>query len=130
MRTDLITSSLERAASEGDPAADVYARVFAAHPAMEKLFVRDKDGSVRGHMFQELVMALLDYVGPNIYGGNLFRIEHTNHEQLGVPADVYPLIFNALRDTLRDTQADEWGPDVDAAWSKLLSDLDALLKKG
>ena len=130
MQAELIIASLERAASAEDPVAAVYARVFAAHPAMEKLFIRDKDGAVRGHMFQELIMALLDYVGPNLYGGNLFRIEHTNHEQLGVPAEVYPVIFDALRDTLRDTQADDWSTEVDAAWSKLLSDLNALLQQG
>ena len=129
MHPDLILSSLERAASRTDPASEVYARVFAAHPDMERLFVRDKDGSVRGHMFQELVMALMDYVGPNTYGGNLFRIERTNHEQLGVPVNVYPVIFSALRDTLREAQAGEWNPAVEQAWTSLLSDLDRLLKE-
>lgn len=122
-------STLERAASRNDPASEVYARVFTAHPDMEKLFVRDKDGSVRGHMFQELVMALVDYVGPNTYGGNLFRIERTNHEQLGVPTDIYPTIFSALRDTLREAQKDEWTPATDEAWAALLTDLDSLLNE-
>ena len=41
MDTSLITRSLELVAERGDPVAHVYARVFAAHPEMEKLFVRD-----------------------------------------------------------------------------------------
>jgi hemoglobin-like flavoprotein len=50
MRADLITRSLELVAEHGDPTSLVYARLFAAHPEMEKLFVRDTDGGVRGNM--------------------------------------------------------------------------------
>lgn len=128
MNTQLIIDSLERASVEGDPAPAVYARVFRSHPEMERLFWRDKDGSVRGHMFQEMVMAIIDYLGDNHYGGNLFRIEHTNHEQLGVPRDVYPVVFDALRDELRDRLKAGWSSETDAAWTQLIGRIRAHLE--
>ena len=127
MNTQLILDSLERASVNGDPAAAVYARVFRDYPEMEKLFWRDKDGAVRGHMFQEMVMAIIDWLGDNTYGGNLFRIEHVNHEQLGVPRDVYPVVFDALRDEIRDRLKTGWTPETDQAWTQLLGSIRAHL---
>jgi hemoglobin-like flavoprotein len=127
LNTQLILDSLERASVKGDPAAAVYVRVFKSHPEMEALFSRDKDGAVRGHMFQEMVMAIIDWLGDNTYGGNLFRIEHVNHEQLGVPRDVYPVVFDALRDEIRDRLKTGWTPETDQAWTQLLSGIRAHL---
>ena len=62
MDTSLILRSLELVAERGDPVAQVYARVFAAHPEMEKLFVRDTTGSVRGNMLSEALTAMLDFI--------------------------------------------------------------------
>jgi hemoglobin-like flavoprotein len=128
LNTQLILDSLDAASANGDPAAAVYARVFRDHPEMEKLFWRDKDGSVRGHMFQEMIMAIIDWLGDNTYGGNLFRIEHVNHEQLGVPRDVYPVVFDALRDEIRDRLKTGWTPETDQAWTQLLASIRAHLE--
>lgn len=128
LNSDLIVSSLEQASLTGDPAPGVYARVFQAHPDMEVLFSRDKDGAVRGHMFQEMVMAIIDYLDANAYGGNLFRIEHTNHEQLGVPRDIYPVVFDALRDEIRDRLKTDWTPETDQAWAQLINRIRAHLE--
>lgn len=123
MNTQLILDSLDAASANGDPAAAVYARVFKSHPDMEKLFWRDKDGSIRGHMFQEMILAIIDWLGDNTYGGNLFRIEHVNHEQLGVPRDVYPVVFDALRDEVRARISSAWTPETDQAWTQLLGSI-------
>ena len=128
MRAELIMEALERGSVAGDPSPAVYARVFAVHPEMESLFVRDRDGSVRGHMFQEMILALIDYLGPNTYGGNLFRIEHTNHENLGVPPHIYPLVFDALRDELKLRLKSDWTSEMDSTWSDLLHRIRDLLK--
>ena len=72
-------------------------------------------------------MAIIDWLGNNTYGGNLFRIEHVNHEQLGVPRDVYPVVFDALRDELRDRLGKDWSAETDLAWTQLLSSIRAHL---
>jgi hemoglobin-like flavoprotein len=124
-----ITRSLELVAERGDPAAMVYARVFAAHPEMEKLFVRDTNGLVRGNMLAETVSAILDFIDRDAYGGNLMRIEIVNHENLGVPREVFPQFFTAMRDAFADCLDDAWTGEIDAAWAALLARIDAVLEK-
>jgi hemoglobin-like flavoprotein len=128
MTDDAVIRSLEAAAGQGDPGPVVYARLFAAHPELESLFVRDRDGSVRGHMFQEMINALIDLRGANVYGANLFRIERVNHEQLGVKPELYPAIFAILRDVVRDMAAQAWTDEMERAWSDLLAQVDVLMQ--
>lgn len=122
-----ITRSLELVGERGDPTADVYARVFAAHPEMEALFVRDTDGKVRGNMLSEVVRAILDLIDGDTYGTNLMRIEVVNHENLGVPRTVFPVFFAAMRDTFRDELGADWTREIDVAWSDLLARIDRIL---
>lgn len=122
-----IIDSLERVAAKGDPAPDVYARLFAAHPEMEKLFVRDTEGVVRGNMLAEALNAILDFVEGDYYGGNLMRAEIVNHENLGVPRAVFPAFFAAMRDAFAASLGDGWTPEIDAAWRELLTRIDAAL---
>ncbi len=127
MDADAVTRSLELVAEHGDPAPHVYARLFAAHPEMEELFVRDVDGSVRGNMLAEAIGALLDFIDRDSYGGNLFRIEIVNHENLGVPRAVFPAFFVAMRDTFAEILGADWTVEIDAAWRDLLARVDGVL---
>jgi hemoglobin-like flavoprotein len=122
-----ITRSLELVAERGDPTAAVYARVFAAHPDMEALFVRDVTGAVRGNMLTEAVTAILDLVDRDTYGSNLVRIEIVNHENLGVPRTVFPVFFTAMRDTFKEMSGAAWTAEIDAAWTVLLRRIDGIL---
>lgn len=127
MDADQIRHSLELVGERGDPAAAVYARLFAAHPDMEPLFVRDTSGLVRGNMLAEAVSAILDFIDRDAYGGNLMRSEIVNHENLGVPKHVFPAFFTAMRDTFADELGAAWTDEIDQAWRGLLAQLDALL---
>jgi hemoglobin-like flavoprotein len=127
MDSEAITRSLELVAEHGDPTAPVYARVFAAHPAMEALFVRDTDGGVRGNMLAEAISAILDFIARDTYGGNLMRIEIVNHENLGVPKEVFGTFFTAMRDAFAAVLDEAWEPAFDAAWAALLARIDEVL---
>jgi hemoglobin-like flavoprotein len=122
-----ITRSLELVAERGDPTAAVYARVFAAHPEMEALFIRDVTGAVRGNMLSEVLSAILDLVERDAYGSNLMRIEIVNHENLGVPRQVFPVFFTAMRDTFKEMLGPAWTVETDAAWAGLLARIDRIL---
>ena len=124
MDTALITRSLELVAERGDPAPAVYARVFAAHPEMEALFVRDTTGIVKGNMLAEAMTAMLDMIDHDTYGANLMRAEIVNHENLGVPRDVFPSFFRAIRDAFAAILGSAWTNDIDAAWAELLERID------
>ena len=124
-----ILHSLDLVGERGDPTPMVYARVFAAYPEMEQLFVRDTTGAVRGNMLAETVNAIVDFIDRDRYGGNLMRSEIVNHENLGVPRDVFPAFFTAMRDAFAEVLAGAWSTEFDAAWVALLERINATLEK-
>jgi hemoglobin-like flavoprotein len=129
MDASAITRSLELVGERGDPAPAVYALLFARYPEMEALFVRDTNGLVRGNMLAEAIGAILDYIDRDVYGGNLMRIEVVNHENLGVPRDVFPAFFTAMRDSFAETLGPAWTGDIDQAWGDLLMCIEGDLAK-
>lgn len=129
MNAAAITRSLELVGERGDPAPAVYGLLFARYPDMEALFVRDSNGLVRGNMLAEAIGAILDYIDRNAYGGNLMRIEVVNHENLGVPSDVFPAFFTAMRDSFAETLGTAWTGEIDQAWGDLLARIDGELAR-
>ena len=121
MNAAAIMRSLELVGERGDPAPAVYARLFARYPAMEALFVRDTNGLVRGNMLAEAIGAILDFIDRDAYGGNLMRIEVVNHENLGVPKEVFPAFFTVMRDSFAETLGEAWTTEIDQAWGDLLA---------
>lgn len=125
MPDDAIAESLAVAAAQGDPAPDVYARLFAAHPQMEALFVRDTTGNVRGHMLATAIDNILGVAADDALAALLIQSERVNHENLGVPPEVFPAFFAAIAGTLRDRLGAGWTAEMDAGWAALLARLSA-----
>ena len=124
---EIVAASLERLGERvGDPAPQVYARLFAAHPEMQALFVRDTTGAVRGEMLAMAFECILDIGGAGAYAANLIAAERVNHQGLGVPPQVFARFFPLLAETCRERSGDAWTPAVDAAWADLLSKLMAI----
>ena len=80
-------------------------------------------------MLGEVMTALLDFAGADHYGGNLMRAEIVNHENLGVPPQVFVAFFKAVRDVFAQMLGSEWTPDIDAAWGDLLARIDDALNR-
>ena len=126
MNAALIAESLEVVVARcGDPAPIVYARLFAAQPDVEALFVRDKSGIVSGQMLAVTIEALLDYAGDNAYAANLLQSERVNHDGLGVPLAAFDSFFHILLETMRELAGEEWTPAMDAAWRNSIAGLTA-----
>lgn len=120
MSADLIRQSLERLAERrGDPTAEVYARLFAARPDVEALFVGDRTGAARGEMLAQAFEALLDIAEGGQQGARLIAIERVNHEGLGVPPEVFADFFPLVADVVRDGLGDEWTLEMAKAWAAL-----------
>ena len=118
----VVADSLERLAEcVGDPAPQVYARLFAEHPEIEALFVRDTSGAVRGEMLAVAFECILDMGGAGAYAANLIAAERVNHEGVGVPPEVFGRFFPLLAETCRDLLGEAWTDDVAAAWAELLA---------
>lgn len=125
MDAELITRSLELAGERcADPAPLVYARLFAEHPDMEALFVRDSDGSVRGEMLTRVFEAVLDFIDRRAYAALMIQCEVVTHDGYGVPPEVFGVFFRTVAATLRGIVGADWTAATEAAWSELLSQLD------
>jgi hemoglobin-like flavoprotein len=124
---EIVAASLEFVAERaGDPAPAVYARLFADHPEMEALFVRDTTGAVRGEMLAVAFACLLDLGGSGAYAANLIAAERVNHEGVGVPPEVFAQFFPIVMQTCREILAEAWTADVDAAWAAALAQIAGL----
>ena len=125
MDASLIEQSLELASEFGrDLTPKVYARLFAVHPDMEALFVRDINGSVRGEMLARVFEMILDFIDRRAYAAQMIQCEVITHDGYGVPPEVFGLFFGVVRDTLRDVTGAAWSPAIDAAWSSMLEQMD------
>ncbi len=127
---NLITWSLEEVAERhGDPTAAVYERLFAKSPEMAELFIGDKTGAARGEMLAVVFQTLMDFSAEGAFGANMVRAEIVNHENLGVPPEVFTTFFATVMETLRELLGEDWTPPVAAAWDDLLVRLAAAIHK-
>ncbi len=125
MDAEQITLSLERMAERRpDPAPLIYARLFAEHPDMEALFVRDTDGAVKGEMLARVFEAILDFIDRRHFAATLIQCEVVTHEGYGVPPDVFGVFFATVAAAVREVLGADWTPAMAAAWASLLTDLD------
>ena len=104
----------------------VYARLFDEQPAMKTLFWRDVDGKIRGEMLARAFEAILDFIGERHYADNLIRAEIVTHSQYDVPPDVFRTFFAVVAAVLKDGIGPDWTAPMDAAWSRLLAELDTV----
>jgi hemoglobin-like flavoprotein len=122
---NLIEASLEIAAERcEDLTPGVYRRLFAAHPEMEALFLRDSNNLVKGEMLARVIEAILDFAGERHYAATLIQCEVVTHAGYEVPPDVFCTFFPVVAATLREVVGADWTPEIEQAWESLLADLD------
>ncbi len=124
---EIIMASLE-AVSERceDPAPLVYQRMFAKHPDMLPLFALDTDNAAREHMLHETLMCVLDLCGEGAYAHNFIANERQNHDQIGVPPEVFDTFYLTMAETFAEILGDDWTPEFDTAWKRLIAKITSL----
>lgn len=121
-RVALIEHSLHAVAERvGDPAVLVYRRLFELAPELQPLFVRDTTGSVRGEMLQRAFETVHDLLAGAPYAQGMIAAEFQNHQQIGVPAERFGLLFVAMIDVFRTQLGAQWDAATDAAWRSVLA---------
>ena len=121
----VVEGSLELAAERCEDLTPlVYERLFAEHPEMQELFLRDAKGLVKGEMLSRAIEAILDFIGPRRYAHHFIQCEVITHAGYDVPPEVFRLFFGVVARALRSVLGDDWTAEVDAAWARLLADLD------
>lgn len=128
MEAQPIRESLDLVAERSaDPTTLVYRRLFARHPEMEALFVRDTNGAVRGQMLAQAIETLLDYLGPRTFALNLLRTEVYNHGDMGVPAEVFPDFYLAMAEAFADLLGEAWTPAMQGAWTAVAQEFGQII---
>ena len=115
-----IAAALERVAEVSDLTERVYARLFANHPDMEALFVRDANGGVKAEMLAKVWEILLDVADRREWAGRMIQCEVVTHEGYGVPPEVFGVFFETAVATVRDLDA-AWTREDQAAFDRLLA---------
>jgi hemoglobin-like flavoprotein len=127
MATEIVTQSLERLAERvGDPAAQVYERLFARVPDAQARFARDVTGDIKGEMLNMVFGCLMDPDGP--YQRNLVKAERVNHDGFGTPNDEFDTFFEVVKETCRDLLGPDWTAEVDQAWTTQIARVTAATK--
>lgn len=104
-----------------DPAARIYAQVFAVHPDMERLFFSDSDGAIKANMIWRAFETVLDMDSANAYGANFVGCEVVNHQNLGVDASVFVSFYAIMRDVVRAELGDAWTSSMESAWRGVIA---------
>jgi hypothetical protein len=53
--------------------------------------------------------------------------EVQSHDAYGTPRELFGKFFGLTAETVYEVLGDDWSPEIDAAWRKLLADIDALV---
>lgn len=107
----------------GDVTDLIYDRLFKAYPEMEDLFQMDTDGGVRGSMLSQAFECLMDLAGgPGTLAETVIRAERVNHDTYDVPAGMFEVFFDIIRDVTRETAGNDWLSSMETAWTSVLAD--------
>ncbi|MDP1875005.1 globin [Phenylobacterium sp.] len=129
MDSQALLDSLDLVADRSeDPAPLVYERLFARYPETEPLFMGDTRGAARGQMLRQAIETLLDYLGPNAFAANFLRAELRNHDDIGVPGEIFPRFYQAMAEAFADILGEDWTPAMQGAWNDLTAQVEQIVQ--
>jgi len=127
--TDPITQSLALAAERCDDLMPlVYDRLFRVRPETRALFRTEGSTLVKGSMLELALDAILDFAGERKAAHRMIFCEVQSHAAYGTSPELFNVFFEVIADTLRDLLGDAWTAEIDAAWRRLLVELDRYVK--
>ena len=71
--------------------------------------------------------AMLDFAGDRSGHFRMIECEVQSHDAYGTPRELFGKFFGVIADTMRELLGAEWSPEIDAAWRKLLAEIDGLV---
>jgi len=101
----------------------VYARLHREHPETVTMFRTEGSELVKGSMLALTIEAILDLAGERSGKFRMIECEISSHDAYGTPRDLFIGFFGVIAATLRELLGADWSPQIDAAWRKLLADV-------
>jgi hemoglobin-like flavoprotein len=105
----------------------VYQRLFRQHPETQAMFRSEGSDLVKGSMLALTIDAILDFVGDRTGHFRLIECEVVSHDAYGTPRHLFIAFFGVIAETLREILASDWSGEIDAAWQRLLADVDKIV---
>ena len=105
----------------------VYRRLFDAHPEARTMFRTEGSEPVKGSMLALTIDAILDFAGERTGHFRLIECEVSSHDAYGTPRELFVAFFGIIAETLREILGADWTADIDAAWRRLLGEIDSLV---
>ena len=125
---NLIQHSFELAAERCEDLTPlVYRRLFREHPETQAMIRSEASELVRGSMLALTIDAMLDFAGDRTGHFRMIECELQSHDAYGTPRELFGNFFRVIAETMREVLGDDWSPEIDAAWRKLLDDIGRLI---
>ncbi len=126
--SNLIEQSFEIAAERCEDLTPlVYRRLLREYPETATMFRTEGADLVKGSMLALTIEAMLDFAGERTGRFRLIECEVSSHDAYGTPRELFGKFFGVIADTLREVLGEDWSPEIDAAWRKLLAEIDGLV---
>ena len=124
----LIQHSFELAAERCEDLTPlVYRRLLREHPETATMFRTEGADLVKGSMLALTIEAMLDFAGERTGRFRLIECEVSSHDAYGTPRELFGKFFGVIANTMREVLGNDWSPEIDAAWRKLLAEIDSLV---
>jgi hemoglobin-like flavoprotein len=125
-----ILRSFEIAAERCDDLTPlVYRRLHAEYPETLTMFRTEGSELVKGSMLALTIDAILDYAGPRTGHFRTIECEISSHDAYGTPRQLFIAFFGVIAATLRELLGADWSPEIDAAWRKLLAEIEQMVSQ-
>ena len=105
----------------------VYNRLFREHPEAETMFRSEGADLVQGAMLAQTLDAIMDFAGDRSGRFRMIECEVQSHDAYGTPRKLFGAFFGVIAGTMRELLGTDWSPEIDAAWRKLLTELDRVV---
>ena len=107
----------------------VYRRLFREHPEAQAMFRTEGSTLVKGSMLALTIDAILDFAGDRTGHFRMIECEVVSHDAYGTPRELFGTFFRVIAETLRELLGTDWSPEIDAAWRKLLGEIDRVVAR-
>ena len=105
----------------------VYERLHREYPETRTMFRTEGSELVKGSMLALTIEAILDFAGERTGHFRIIAAEISSHDAYGTPRELFIAFFGIIAQTLREIVGADWSDDIDAAWRKLLGDIESFV---
>jgi hemoglobin-like flavoprotein len=105
----------------------VYERLHREYPETGAMFRTEGSELVKGSMLAMTIESILDLAGERSGKFRMIECEVSSHDAYGTPRDLFLAFFTVIAESLRQVLGTEWSEDIDAAWQKLLAEIEGMV---